>query len=243
MKRIFPEMNDRPDNWMPAVAIGYWLFAFWFNPFWLPFVGDGFWEDPRSASWLDIVYHAINAVAIIAMFKTYAVDSFLNVQLDTAKFFKTVGVALLAMLVVAVEMYLFPVPLAADAYPISEMAGIAVTPGLMVSAQPVFGTLCHVLLTPIAVVGLFYVPCFAPMCCRKTWLGYLVVTLALAIPSAFDILWRGEAQLQIPLFLLNLPIHLIACWSYQKADTVWAPLATLSVFNLITSLLTMLFSA
>ena len=52
-----------------------------------------------------------------------------------------------------------------------------------------------------------------------------------------DILWRGDAQLQIPLFLLNLPIHLIACWSYQKADTVWAPLATLSIFNLVTSLL------
>ena len=237
MKRLFPEMNDRPGNWMPAAALGYWLFAFWFNPFWLPFVGDGFWEDPQSASWLDIVYHIINAVAIVAMFKTYAVESFLNVQLDTKKFFKTVGVALLVMLTIALGLYFFPVPMAVDAYPISEMSGVAVTPGLLVSSQPVFGTLCHVLITPIAVVGLFYVPAFAPMCCRKTWLGYLMVIIALAIPTAFDILWRGQVELDIPLFLLNLPMHLVACWTYQKADTVWAPLATLAIFNLVTSVI------
>ena len=241
MKRLFPDMYDRPGNWMPAVAIGYWLFAFWFNPFWLPFVGDGFWDDPRTASWLDIVYHIINAVAIVAIFKNYALESFFNVQLDTKKFFKTVGVAALVMLALATELYLSPVPMVADAYPISEMSGIAVTPGLMVSAQPVFGTLCHVLITPIAVAGLFYVPVFAPMCCRKPWLGYVMVTLALAIPSAFDILWRGQVDMVIPLFLLNLPIHLIACWSYQKTDTVWAPIATLSIFNLFTSLMSIFF--
>ena len=97
MKRIFPPMNDRPEKWMPAAGFGYWLFAFWFNPFWLPLIGDGFW-NAQSGPWLDIVYHAINAVAIVAMFKNYAWDSFLEVQLDPKKFFKTVGVALLLML-------------------------------------------------------------------------------------------------------------------------------------------------
>lgn len=240
MKRIFPEMNDRPERWLPAAALGFWLFAFWFDPFWLPFVGDGFWEDPKTAAWLDFAYHLINAVVVALIFRAYAVDSFLNVQLDTKKFFKTVGLASLVSVGLVFELYFLPLDFVADSYPISEMSGVALTPGLMASAQPLFGTLCHVVLTPIAVTGLFYVPVFAPMCCRKTWLGYLAVIIALAIPTAFNILWRGQADLVIPMFLLNLPIHLIACWSYQKADTVWAPIATLSVFNLVTSVISML---
>ena len=72
------------------------------------------------------------------------------------------------------------------------------------------------------------------------WLGYLAVTILLMLPAAFDILWRGGAALVIATYILNLPMHLIACWSYQKADTVWAPLTVLSIFNLITSLVSML---
>lgn len=238
MKRIFPPMNDRPGKWMPAAALGYWLFAFWFNPFWMPLIADGFWNDLQFASWLDIVYHVVNALAVTAMFKAYAWDSLLNVQMYPGKFIKTVGIAVLLMLALALGLYFFPVPIAVDAYPINEM-GVAVSAGVMVETLPVFGTLCHVLLTPIAVVGLFYIAGFAPMCCRKTWLGYLVVTALLILPAAFDILWRGDAEYVVPTFLLQLPMHWIACWSYQKADTVWAPLATLSIFNLVTSLLSM----
>ena len=238
MKRIFPPMNDRPEKWLPAAALGYWIFAFWFNPFWLPLIGAGFW-DRQSGPWLDIVYHAVNAVAVVAIFKGYARDSFLEVQLDPPKFLKTVGMALLLMLVLAVAMYFYPVYKVLNAYPICEM-GVAVAPGVMVENVPVVGTLCQVLLAPIAVVGLFYVVGFAPACCYKPWLGYLTVTLLLLLPPAFDILWRGDTDLVISTYLLQLPIHWIACWSYQKADTVWAPLATLSVFNLVTSLLDML---
>jgi len=238
MKRIFPPMNDRPEAFMPFAAFGYWIFAFVLIPLFLPLIGDGLWSNLQIAPWLDFVYHAINALVMVGMFKAYFGDSFLNVQLDPGKFFKTVGVALLLMLILALELYFFPVPAAVDAYPISEM-GVAVSSGIMVEHLPVFGTLCHVLFTPVAVVGMFYTVGFAPMCCRKTWLGYLMVTFLLMLPAAFDIIWRGEAEYVVTTFLLHLPMHWIACWSYQKADTVWAPLATLSVFNLVTSLISM----
>ena len=90
-------------------------------------------------------------------------------------------------------------------------------------------------------VGLFYTVGFAPMCCRKPWLGYLMVTVLLLLPPAFDILWRGNGEYVITVFLLQLPMHLIACWAYQMADSVWAPLVTLASFNLITSLIDMAF--
>lgn len=236
MKRLFPPMYDRPENWMPAAALAYWVFAFPIIPTFLSLISDGLWGELEYNSWLDIVYHAINAGVMAVMFRSYAWESLLNVQLDMKKFFKTVGIALLVMLTIALRLYFIPVPMVVDAYPINEMF-LSITAGLMVDQLPVYGTLCHVLITPIAVVGLFYVPVFAPMCCRKTWLGYLSLTVMLAIPTALDILWRGQAELAIPIFLLNLPMHLVACWTYQKADTVWAPLATLATFNLVTSVI------
>ena len=237
MKRFFPLMNDRPDAFMPFAAFGYWIFAFVLIPIFMPLIGDGLWTNLRAAPWLDFVYHAINAFVVVCMFKTYFGDSFLNVQLYPGKFFKTVGVALLLMLILVVS--LFSVPWTVDAYPVSEL-DIAVSSGLMVEHLPLFGTLCYTLFTPVAVVGLFYVVGFSPMCCRKPWLGYLMVTFLLILPAAFDILWRDSAEFMVPIFLLRLPMHWIACWTYQKADTVWAPIATLAIFNFGTSLMALI---
>ena len=236
MKRLFPPMYDRPENWMPAAALAYWVLAFPVIPTFMVLISDGLWGGLEYNSWLDIVYHCINAGVMVAMFRSYALDSFLNVQLDTKKFFKTVGVALLVMLALAWTLYNSPVYKVFDAYPVNEMF-LSITAGLIVNELPVFGTLCHVLITPIAVVGLFYVPVFAPMCCRKAWLGYLALTVMLVIPTALDILWRGNAELAVPVLVLQMPMHWIACWTYQKADTVWAPLATLAAFNLATSVI------
>lgn len=236
MRPIFPPMDDQPEKGMPFAALAYWLFAFCAIPTFMPLLADGLWDNWKFSSWLDFVYHAVNAIVVVVMFKSYFGESFFHVQLDPGGFFKTVGVALLLMLGVMLVLQ-FEVGInVIDAYPINEMS-VAVTSGVMVGQLPVFGTLCHTLFTPVAVVGLFYTVGFAPMCCRKTWLGYLAVTLLLLIPDAFEILWRGAAELVIFLYLLQLPIHWIACWSYQKANTVWAPLATLAAFNLMASLL------
>lgn len=250
MKRIFPPMYDRPERWMPAAMLGYWAFAFVGIPLFMPLIGDGLWNDLQFSSWLEFVYHTINALVVVGMLRGYFGDSFINVRVEKKNFYIAVGIALGLMLILALWQYLFLIPMmlamgfrfipvAVDVFPINEMF-IAVTSGLMVEQLPVFGTLCHTLFTPVAVVGLFYVAGFAPMCCRRTWLGYLVVTLLLALPIGFDILWRGEELFLIAVYIMRLPIHLIACWSYQKADSVWAPLVTLSIFNLITSLICLL---
>lgn len=236
MKRIFPPMTDRPGAFMPFMAFGYWIFAFVLLPLCLPLIGDGLWSDLQAASWLDISYHIINALVVVGMFRVYFRDSFLNVQIFPKAFFKTVADGLLLMLALALVLFYFQPYMAGDAYPISEMM-VAVSSGVMVNQLPVFGTLCHVLFTPVAVTGLFYVAGFAPMCCRNTWLGYLTVTLLLMLPAGFDILWRGNTEGVLIIYLLQLPMHWIACWTYQKMDSVWAPMATLAAFNLVTSLL------
>lgn len=235
MKRIFPPMDDRPEKWMPAAVLGYWIFAFSIIPVWLPLITDGFWGDRQFNAWLDIIYHAVNAVVVVAILKGYAGESLLEVQLYPQKFLKTVGIAVLLMLVLALSLYFLLGDYLWNFYPIQEMT-IAAAPGVMVDELPVLGVLCHVVLTPIAVTGLFYAGIFAPLCCRKTWLGYLGITLLLMIPCVLEVLWRGMSWYVIPTYLLQLPMHLIACWSYQKTNTVWAPVATLAIFNLTISL-------
>ncbi|MBO5891792.1 MAG: hypothetical protein J6Q30_03665 [Oscillospiraceae bacterium] len=239
MKRFFPIMNDDTEKGMHFALLAYWIFAFGVMPSWMPLFGDGFWDNLPVISWFEIAYHVINGVVIVIMLKTYLKDSFLNVQLDPKGFLKTVGFSVLLMLAVAAGLRYCLGRGMTDIYPIKEMS-VALTSGLLVKQQPIFGTICLSLFTPFAVVGLFYVSIFAPVCRRNRWLGYVVVTVLMAVPCALDILWRGQASLIILIFILQLPMHWIACWTYQKADTVWAPILTLAIFNLGTSLMAFL---
>lgn len=239
MKRFFPIMNDDTEKGMHFALFAYWIFAFGVMPSWMPLFGDGFWDNLPVISWFEIAYHVINGVVIFIMLRTYFKDSFLNVQLDPKGFLKIVGFSVLAMLAVAAGLRYCLGRGMTDIYPIKEMS-VALTSGLLVKQQPIFGTICLSLFTPFAVVGLFYVSIFAPVCRRNRWLGYVVVTVLMAVPCALDILWRGQASLIILIFILQLPMHWIACWTYQKADTVWAPILTLAIFNLGTSLMAFL---
>ena len=239
MKRFFPIMSDDTEKGMHFAVLAYWIFAFWFLPFWLPFVADGYWYDLPTVSWFEIVYHILNAVVVACVLKTYLQDSFYQVLFNPKKFFLTTGIAAIVMVALVEVLYIALGYVIKDCYPISEMT-IALTSGLMVEGQPIFGTICHTVFTPFAVVGLFYATGFAPVCRRSRWLGYLVVTVVLALPCAFEILWRGQKDLVIPIFVMQLPVHLVACWTYQKLDTVWAPIATLAVFNFGTSLLALI---
>ncbi len=239
MKRFFPIMNDDTDKGMHFALLAYWILAFWFLPFWMPLLGAGYWDDLPVISWFEIIYHAINCVVVVLMLKEYLKDSFINVELNLKGFFLIVGLSALAMLLLAAGMYYYFGHVMVNFYPLSEM-DISLTSGYMVEIQPVFGTICYSILTPFTLVGLFYATGFAPVCRRNRWLGYVVVAVLLALPCAFDILWRGESDYTILTYILQLPMHLIACWTYQKADTVWAPIATLVIFNLGSSLLALM---
>lgn len=239
MKRLFPEMYDRPDKGMFMAVIMFGFITFILLPVVMVILGMDMWSDLGSLAWIELVYHVFNAFIAAAMFKTYLGESFFNVQLYIARFAKTVAVATLMMLTLALEFQFgLGLPMV-NAYPINELP-ITMAPGFMVRELPIVGTLCHALATPFAIAGIFYATGFAPFCCRKPWLGYLIIPVVLIIPGLLDINWRGGADYMIPTYFLQLPIHLIACWAYQKADTIWAPIACLAIFNLGTSILCLL---
>lgn len=239
MREFFPIMNDDTEKGMHFALFAYWIFAFGVIPTWIPLFADGFWDNLSVITWFEIGYHVLNAVVVVLMLKSYLADSFFTVQLDIKRFLIIVGSAALLMLALAAAVYYSQGEAAVNFYPLGEMM-VALTSGYLVESLPIFGTVCYSLFTPFAVVGLFYASGFAPVCRRSRWLGYLVVTVVLALPSVFDILWRGDAELVLTVLIRQLPMHWIACWTYQKADTVWAPIATLAIFNLGSSVMALL---
>ena len=68
-------------------------------------------------------------------------------------------------------------------------------------------------------------------CCRLSCVAGITL-----IPPIVNILWRGDAAFVLIGYLVQLPIHLLACWSYQKTDNPWTPLITLVIINLLTSI-------
>lgn len=239
LKRIFPEMTDRPDKGMFMAVILYGFIAFILLPVVAVILGVGMWDDVSSTAWIEFFYHLLNALVAVGMFKTYLGESFWNVQIYTARFWKTVALTTLIMLTIALDLHFVLAIPVNDAYPLYELP-ICMTSGVMVMAQPILGIVCHVVFMPFIIAGLFYATGFAPFCCKKPWLGYLIVPIAVAIPLALDVNWRGEGGYMLQLYLMQLPIHLLACWSYHKADTIWAPITCLAIFNMLTSLLSIL---
>lgn len=99
--------------------------------------------------------------------------------------------------------------------------------------NPIFGTLTMVLLTPVTISCLFYCTSFAPAYNHNPWLGYLAVTVMSAFSSLCMILSGWPVLDEVLLFAVRLPIHLIACWSFQKTESIFVPMLVLAVNNLV----------
>ena len=121
-----------------------------------------------------------------------------------------------------------------ESLPVVEMS-VSHTPLFLIELQPIIGAITLTVFAPISICALFYCFGFAPVCCRKPWLAYLCIAIITLIPPIIDILWRGGAEFVLSGYLVQLPIHLLLCWSYQKTDNVWTPLISLMVINLLAS--------
>ena len=115
------------------------------------------------------------------------------------------------------------------------------TPLFVIQLQPIVGTIVLSVFPPISICVLFYCLGFAPICEKKPWLAYLCIALITLIPPVIDILWRGQAAMTLSGYLVRLPVHLFACWSYQKTDNVLTPMLSLAITNLILSIILQIF--
>lgn len=248
MDKLFPSMYSKPEKIKIFSLILCGLFVFVFIPIYMPFLGLGLWEQAEMSSWLEIGYHAVNALVVVLIMGSYLKDEWFMVTMDVRNYLKhiglTVGLMLGAELVLLGGMFLvgFDIGVMLECLPVVEMF-VSQTPLYLLTVQPIFGTVTFAILAPITVCSLFYCLVFAPVCYNKPWLAYLCVALITFFPGIVNILWRNEVVFALSSYIACLPIHLLACWSYQKTDNVWTPIASLAITNLVISVIQILLCA
>ena len=235
-------MIDQPESRAITAGIPYWIFAF----FVLPFFGNFFSADYEHAFWVDFAYHLINFIVVLIIFIPYLRESFFTVQIYLKKFLTIVGWCIVAVLALKVSFFNWTFSSgneilhnAAFASWITTESDLRYFSTAFISAQPLWGILCVVLFTPVTTVCLLYACIFAPISNTRPVLAYVVMVIAfllvrLVMTFAF---WSFEEEMAI--FLVQLPIHLVACWAYQQTDTVWAPITIHTVSNILLTPLAM----
>lgn len=240
MKRFFPTMYTKPEVIQIFLLIPACIWAFILFPMFMPFLGLGLWEQWEVSVWLEIGYHVANGLLALFLIFAYLKEEIFMVTTEFRFYLKhillTVGLILGVELVWLGALYLggFDIMAMLDGLPVTEMT-VSHSPLFVLELQPVFGTITFSIFTPIAVCAFFYCLGFAPLCNIKPWLGYLGVAVMALIPPIIDIIWRGNAAYVLLGYLARLPVHLLACWSYQKTDNVWTPLLSLAGANLLMS--------
>ena len=246
MSKIFPSMTSKPEKIQIFALIPCWLWVFVLFPMFMPFLGLGLWEQWETSVWLEIGYHVANGIAMLLIMLSYLKEEWFMVTTDVRFYLKhtalTVGLILATELVLISTLYLFGIDTInmLECLPAVEMA-VSHTPLFLIDLQPIFGTIALSVFAPISICALFYCFGFAPICYKKPWPAYLCIVVITLIPSIIDILWRDEAALALSGYLVRLPIHLLACWSYQKTDNVWTPIFSLAITNLMLSIIIQIF--
>ncbi len=242
MNKVFPPMYSKPETIQIFSIIPMWFWIFVLLPMFMPFIGLGLWEQWELSVWLEIGYHVINGITMFLLIRTYLKDEWFMVTTSVRYYLKhvalTVGLIAIAELIILITLRLcdFNYNYIFEFLPVVEMS-VSHTPYLVVDYQPIFGTIALSIFAPFSVCVMFYCLGFAPICNRKPWLAYLCIAVITMIPSVIDILWRGENGYMMTGYIVQLPVHLLACWSYQKTDNVWTPIATVAVTNLLASII------
>ena len=234
-------MCSKPEKIQIFSIIPCWVWVFVLFPMYMPFLLLGLWAEVEISVWLEIGYHVFNGIALLLLMLSYLKEEWFMVTTDVSYYLK--HIALTVGLIIAVELVLlgglyflgFNIADMLDCLPVVE-AFVTTTPCLTINLEPVFGTIALSIFAPISICVLFYCFGFAPVCYNKPWLAYLCVAAITLIPPIINIIWRGQVMLMLSGYLVQLPIHLLACWSYQKTDNVWTPIISLSIVNFLTAI-------
>lgn len=231
-------MCSKPEKIQIFSIIPCWVWVFVLLPMFMPFIGLGLWEQWEISVWLEIGYHVVNSITMFLLVRSYLKEEWFMVTTDVRYYLKhvalTVGMIAVAEAALFGVLYLcdFNIEFIFEFLPVVEMS-VSHTPFSVLGFQPIFGTIAMSVFVPFSVCVLFYCLGFAPICNHKPWLAYVCIAVITFIPPVIDFLWRAEQGTMMAGYIVQLPVHLLACWSYQKTDNVWTPIATVAVTNLL----------
>ena len=240
MEKLFPSMHSKPEKIQVFALIPGWIWVFILFPMFMPFVGLGIWQQKTMSVWIEIVYHVANGLLPFFLISSYLKEDWFMVTTAFRYYLKhivlTVGLVVVAEAALLGGLYFsgFDIVYMLESLPVAEMS-VSHTPLSLIWLEPLLGPITLSVFAPMSICALFYCFGFAPVCYHKPWLAYLCIAVITLIPPVINILWRGEADLVLSGYLVQLPIHLLMCWSYQKTDNVWTPLVSLMAVNLLAS--------
>lgn len=240
MHQMFPIMTEEPEKGCIRATVYYWFTAFVSLPLIMVLYTFDIYNRHDWVIWFEIVYHVCNFVFIFLCYFRFMKDSILNVQIQFKQVAKTtalvvflcLGLKLLMILVSAFMPYEFAAIAALGSLPLAEM-DLLYFSGDLLYRSPLWGFICLVFFAPITVSCLYYACCFAPICNERPKLAYAAVALAVLLPRLAISFSAWSLHEEITIYLVQLPIHLAACWAYQKTDTIWTPIAIHTITNLI----------
>lgn len=243
-------MLDELDKQHVLAGAFYAVICFFSFPFIMLLLKIDLNRDPYVESWFEILFHVVNLLVVGSLFRRYLSDSLLNVEIHTDQFITVVTISVGLMLGIGFIWHVLYLLTGSDwlvlagfgTIPLSEM-DVFVLCADVVLGNKLFGTLCMVLVVPLTTSCLYYAVGFVPAYNVRPWLGYLVTAAAVAFPRICNALTYWYPEEELVLYLAQLPVHLVACWSYKKMDSIWAPITSIAITNLISSVLLMLFYA
>lgn len=234
-----PLFLDCPDKQIYISGLIYSVVSFFTFPFLLLLFSINL-EDAAVLVWYELIYHAINFGVVLKLFREYLSSAFDLFGARKQEILGAVKPAVITMLAVIGLWYLLarltnwePLVIALfGSLPLSEM-DIFLLSADIPYLNPIPGTIAMVLLCPLICSCLYYSVAFVPAYNVRPWLGYLLVALLLAFPRFCNAFTHWDPATEMTLYFAQLPIHLIACWSYKKADSVCAPILVLTIANLL----------
>ena len=238
MNKLFPQMYDSPETSQAVGGLSYGVVAFVVLPFTFALFFFAGSSDNVYVG-LECAYQLCNFAALFCIFRTYLLDSWLNVSIAPKK---VLGVSLTAAAVIAIfyaALGCFRLLSESDCAWTLWMGTLPMTgielmllPGQFLLYGGIWASLILVVLGPITTACLYYATVFSPICAAgHRFAAYLAVAGITALPRiiTYYTIWGGWKE--IPLYLAQLPIHWLACWTYQKTNTVWAPIFTHAIVN------------
>lgn len=242
MRTNFPTLTERPEINNSIAALVYQVVAYYSVPFLLLLLLQGGQDGVyKVAAALELAYHAFNFFVAFFIFREYLTDTWADFRFNYRDLIKTVSLnAGLIVLISLVLNGLFGFStgitslIAYGTLPLTEV-DLFLHPCDVVACYPLLGTLCMGFLAPVAISCLFYGAVFAPICYTRPALAYIVMALFLAFPRFCNAATFWDPATEWTLYFTQLPLHMIACRTYQKTDSIWAPILTLWIANLLSS--------
>ena len=238
-KLKLPVCLDSPDTPQIGIGLFYGFVTFFGAPFFVYFLMADL-QDPQLLTWFEATYHILNLVVVLSIFREFLSDAFSFFWLDKKRIFLMIRIAVIVMLiyigVVLVISAFTELPHVDNPalliLPVSELQVLFL--GIdMLYYNPLLGLLCAVVFSPVIISCLFYTVSFVPAFNKWPWLGYVAVAALVAFFQIGNNVTGWDVTTEIILFVIQLPVHIIACWAYRRANNICAPILTLALANLL----------